>query len=127
MKETVAYLVESTTRLNELVGPDPDPDLVEPTIWLADEGDGWPVSARIAKVKLLFLQWIETQVEDTFTYLPRDAKWSIGTFDEFWSIRRIDVNGTVQDLVKEVGTYPVRHPEPTGITQVDEWFASRRA
>lgn len=122
---TVIYIIEAKNRLVEWL-KDSDPDLLEclkgPYAWTAREStssDDLP-DEKLAKFKVLFFLWLHRSY-NLLTSLPPGSTLSFNTFDDFWTTRRIEVEGELADLRCGVDEYDFDALLPTNNPSVDAW------
>lgn len=128
---TVIYIVESTYRLVEL-WKDEKPSLLEclrgPLVWVASEGASSMADLpeeRLAKFKIKYLLWA-IRSYGILNHIPIGSRGSLELFDEFWTARRIEVEGDVTELNYGLDTHAFETVLPTGNAAIDSWIEDRR-
>jgi hypothetical protein len=106
---------------------DSDPDLLEclkgPLVWTAKESassrDDLP-EERLARFKVLCFLWL-LRSYSILAHLPPGSRLSLEDFDEFWTARRIEVEGDLADLRCGADAYDFGAVLPTGSPAIDAW------
>lgn len=131
MRVDAYYLIEARPALSErLVGRVKDDFrefLLEPLMLTNGEGGrtAWRDEDHCLTVKLSFLaslkDYVELSADGSFLELFGAVKLSTSLFDKWWTIRRFEVDDSVEELQPFVKV-AAQLMDPTGNSLVDRWI-----
>jgi hypothetical protein len=127
MKSITCYIITPTVELVRLCTTWQDKSLAEclceSLVWTSEEGGLSDTSeeVRIARTKLLSVARVFSEFTNARDLLG-SPDISIDTFDRFWSIMRIEPEGTLDDLCSDSADALRDGFTETGIALVDDWL-----
>jgi hypothetical protein len=103
MISPVVYVFEAKQKLIDWLSQT-DPDFLEcvrgPSVWVGQESDSSLDSpgTKLVKMKILYFLWLLRSWDNLLDRLPAGSTVSLATFDEFWTARRMEADGDLDDL-----------------------------
>lgn len=125
-KSTTIYLVEPTAELSKSCEQNHElwECIREPIAWTAEEG-GQAVSTEVersSRVKILALGFFLGEFRKLDELLCSPSV-EVEIFDKYWTLSRIEPEGTIRELAEETSEIIQTRFKPTGNSNVDDWIA----